>query len=137
MFAVFLSMFSVDGNVKRIPMYIVLQAEEVPQGFPFKIEDVPGLQSIKLTREYQGETISVEVHMPDLVTGEEGDGDDNDEEKANQSGLPLFVRISKKSGPTLEFGCTAYSEEIVIESFSVKDPKISEDQLAYEGPDFT
>ncbi|KAI3458650.1 hypothetical protein Pfo_015313 [Paulownia fortunei] len=115
------------------------QAEEVPQGFPFKIEDHPGLQTITLTREYQGETISVEVHMPDLVTGEDDDDNDNDEEeeeKANQSSIPLVVRISKKSGPCLEFGCTAYPDEIAIDSLSVKDPENSEDQIAYEGPDF-
>ncbi|KAL0401299.1 UNVERIFIED_CONTAM: putative protein, mitochondrial [Sesamum latifolium] len=113
------------------------QAEEVPQGFPFKIEDHPGQQTITLTREYQGETISVEVHMPDLVTGEENEDDDEEgEERGNQSSIPLVVRISKKSSPLLEFGCTAYPDEIAIESLSVKDPENSEDQIPYEGPDF-
>ncbi|KAK6135885.1 hypothetical protein DH2020_030372 [Rehmannia glutinosa] len=105
----------------------VSEGEEVPQGFPFKIEDHPGQQTIMLSREYQGETISVEVHMPDLVTGEDNDDNDNDdeegEEKGNQSSIPLVVRISKKSGPCLEFGCTAYPDEIAIENLSVKDPK--------------
>ncbi|KAL2539926.1 Uncharacterized protein Adt_00904 [Abeliophyllum distichum] len=112
---------------------------EVPQGFPFKIEDHPGQQTITLTREYQGETINVEVHMPDLVTGEENDddNDNDDEEKGSQSSIPLVVRVSKKNGPCLEFGCTAYPDEIAIDSLSVKDPEISEDQIAYEGPDFS
>ncbi|KAL3838450.1 hypothetical protein ACJIZ3_023041 [Penstemon smallii] len=116
------------------------ESEEVPQGFPFEIEDHPGQQTITLTREYQGETISVEVHMPDLITGEENDndeGNDEDEEKGNQSSIPLVVRVSRKSGPCLEFGCTAYPDEIAIDSLSVKDPENSEDQIAYEGPDFT
>ncbi|KAL0359249.1 UNVERIFIED_CONTAM: putative protein, mitochondrial [Sesamum angustifolium] len=116
------------------------EAEEVPQGFPFKIEDHPGQQTITLTREYQGETITVEVHMPDLVTGEENDhdddDDDDDEERGNQSSIPLVVRVSKKSGPSLEFGCTAYPDEVAIDSLAVKDPNNSEDQIAYEGPDF-
>ncbi|KAL0382046.1 UNVERIFIED_CONTAM: putative protein, mitochondrial [Sesamum calycinum] len=116
------------------------EAEEVPQGFPFKIEDHPGQQTITLTREYQGETITVEVHMPDLVTGEENDHDDDDddeqEERGNQSSIPLVVRVSKKSGPSLEFGCTAYPDEVAIDSLAVKDPNNSEDQIAYEGPDF-
>ncbi|KAL6977400.1 hypothetical protein U1Q18_026198 [Sarracenia purpurea var. burkii] len=114
------------------------QVEDVPDGFPFKIQDNPGQQTISLTREYQGETISVEVHMPDLVTGEnEDDDDDDDTEKSNQSSIPLVVRVSKKSGPCLEFGCTAFPDEISIDSLSVKDPDNSEDQIAYEGPDFS
>ncbi|XP_057804083.1 uncharacterized protein At2g39795, mitochondrial-like [Salvia miltiorrhiza] len=106
--------------------------EEVPEGFPFKIENHVGTETIKLTREYQGETVSVEVYMPNLVTGDEEEGDD-----PNQSQLPLIVKTSKRGGPYLEFGCTACPDEIVIDSLSVKDPENSEDQIAYEGPDFT
>ncbi|KAL7214850.1 hypothetical protein ACSBR1_027097 [Camellia fascicularis] len=115
------------------------QAEEVPDNFPFELQDNPGHQTISLTREYQGETITVEVHMPNLVTGEDDDNDaDNDDaEKNNQSSIPLLVRVSKKSGPCLEFECTAFPDEIAIDSLSVKDPENSEDQIAYEGPDFT
>lgn len=69
--------------------------------------------------------------MPNLVTG-----DEDDDDASNQSSIPLVVKTSKRSGPYLEFGCTAYPDEIVIDSLSVKDPKNSEDQIAYEGPDF-
>ncbi|KAL6581026.1 hypothetical protein OROMI_006949 [Orobanche minor] len=114
--------------------------EEVPPDFPFKIEDHPGQQTITLSRQYQGETIIVEVHMPDLVTGEENEAaDDNDEEgeeRGNQSSIPLVVRVSKSDGPSLEFGCTAYPDEIAIDNLAVKNPETSEDQIAYEGPDF-
>ncbi|KAL1535578.1 hypothetical protein AAHA92_28340 [Salvia divinorum] len=106
--------------------------EEVPEGFPFKIENRIGSEIVTLTREYQGETISVEVYMPSLVTGDEGD----DDGAPNQSSIPLVVKTYKRSGPYLEFGCTAYPDEIVIDSLSVKDPENSEDQIAYEGPDF-
>lgn len=80
--------------------------------------------------------------MPDLVTGEDGDDNDNDndeegQERANQSSIPLVVKTSKKNGPCLEFGCTAYPDEIAIDSLSIKDTENSEDQIAYEGPDFT
>lgn len=69
--------------------------------------------------------------MPDLVTGEyEGDDDRND------SSIPVIVKTSKKDGPYLEFGCTAYPDEITIESLSVIDPDLSEEQIGYEGPDF-
>lgn len=114
------------------------QDEVVPDGFPFKIQDNPGEQTISLTREYQGETINVEVQMPDLVTGEDDDDiADADAEKSNQSSIPLIVRVSKSRGPCLEFTCTAFPDEISIDSLSVKDPESSEDQIAYEGPDFS
>ncbi|KAI4384500.1 hypothetical protein MLD38_002648 [Melastoma candidum] len=115
------------------------KVEDVPGGFPFEIEDKPGFQTITLTREYQGEEIKVEVSMPDLVTGEEEEGvDDNNDndEKANQSSIALVVSIAKGNGPCLEFGCTAYPDEVVIDSLAVKKPDTAEDQIAYEGPDF-
>ncbi|KAI3470790.1 hypothetical protein Pfo_027453 [Paulownia fortunei] len=113
------------------------EAVEVPHGIPFEIEDHPGQQIITLRREYQGETLSVEVHMPDHVTGEEIDDDDEEGlQMAVQSSLPLVVRVSKKSGPFLEFGCTGYYAAITIDSLAIKDPENSEDQIAYEGPDF-
>ncbi|PHU28003.1 hypothetical protein BC332_00096 [Capsicum chinense] len=114
--------------------------QEVPEGFPFKIEDHPGQETITLTREYQGESIDVEVHMPDLVTGNEDEMENiprDDSERANQSQIPLVVRVSKKNGLCLEFGLTAFADEIAIDSLSIKDPKVAEDQIAYEGPDFS
>ncbi|KAJ4719953.1 Mitochondrial glycoprotein [Melia azedarach] len=112
--------------------------EETPTGFPFKIEDNPGQQTIILTREYQGELVKVDVHMPDLVTGEtpEAVDDDDDMEKPNQSSIPLVVTVTKNSGTSLEFGCVAYADEIAIDSLAVRKPNNSEDQIAYEGPDF-
>lgn len=93
-----------------------------------------------LKRTYQGENIVVEVHMPDLVTGdEENDGDqdgDDEDGSANKSSLPLLVTVSKSNGPSLEFSCTAFADEIEIDSLAVKNPENSEDQIAYEGPDF-
>lgn len=79
--------------------------------------------------------------MPDLVSGANDDDDDDDDggedsEKASQSSIPLVVNVSKKSGPSLEFSATAYPDEIAIDSLIVKQPENSEDQIAYEGPDF-
>ncbi|XP_010256793.1 PREDICTED: uncharacterized protein At2g39795, mitochondrial-like [Nelumbo nucifera] len=117
------------------------RVEEIPDGFPFKIEDNPGEQTISLRREYQGEVISVEVHMPDLVTGEDEDDEDedndDDSERGTQSSIPLVVSVSKGSGPYLEFGCTAYPDEISIDSLSVKEPETSEDHIPFDGPDFS
>ncbi|EXC04698.1 Uncharacterized protein L484_009891 [Morus notabilis] len=113
------------------------RVEEVPNGFPFEIQDNPGVQTVTLTRTYQGEDIQVEVHMPDLVSGETNEDHDEDEhiEQATQSSIPLLVNVSKKGGPSLEFTCTAYPDEIVIDSLAVKHPE-NEDELAYSGPDF-
>lgn len=83
--------------------------------------------------------------MPN-ITGEEDNNDnkDNDDdnevdedENPSESSMSLVVRLTKSSGLVLEFGCTAYPDEISIDTLSVKDPDNVEDPLAYEGPDFS
>ncbi|XP_044974672.1 uncharacterized protein At2g39795, mitochondrial-like [Hordeum vulgare subsp. vulgare] len=126
------------------------RVEEVPDSFPFKITDKKGFNDITLTRTYQGEKIEVLVSMPNLVTGDEPehdqdeddkekDDDQDDSEKPPKSTLPLTVTITKSSsGPSLEFTCTAYPDEILIDTLSVKQPSanLEEEDIAYEGPDF-
>lgn len=123
------------------------RVEEAPGGFPFEIEDEKGLSIIRLRRTYQGkEKIEVDVSMPSLVTGEgepEEEDEDEDEHGAHsqaQSHVPLTVRVSKdEGGPTLVFSCTAYPDEVVIDSMSVIEGRGGEegdDLLAYGGPDF-
>ncbi|KAL9230158.1 hypothetical protein vseg_005545 [Gypsophila vaccaria] len=110
-----------------------------PADFPFSIVDNPGEQTVSLSREYNGESITVEVSMPNLLTGEEDEGEDgdDDEEPGSESSVPLLVTIIKKDGnsPYLEFDCSAFPDEIRINSLSMKNPE-TDDQLAYEGPDF-
>lgn len=122
------------------------EVQEAPEGFPFIIEDNPGQQTISLSAEFDGETINVEVSMPIIRAEEENndkddDNDDDDDvdedENPSESSMPLVVRLSKSSGLVLEFGCTAYPDEISIDTLSVKDPDNVEDPLAYEGPDFS
>ncbi|KAJ8423229.1 hypothetical protein Cgig2_027655 [Carnegiea gigantea] len=111
---------------------------DTPSHFPFTLHDNVGETTVTLTREYEGETIRIEVSMPNLVTGEEDEDDDaeNDEEGAgNESSVPLLVTVTKKNGPSLEFDVTAVPDEIRINSLSLKNPE-TDDQLAYEGPDF-
>ncbi|KAG1337824.1 hypothetical protein COCNU_04G001300 [Cocos nucifera] len=123
------------------------RVEEIPKGFPFEIQDEREMNVITLKRSYQGEKIEVVVSMPSLVTGEEpnnGMEDDHDEdedggrgEKPSQSSIPLTVNVSKGDGPGLEFCCTAYPDEVTIDSMSVSENKESgEEMIAYEGPDF-
>ncbi|WVZ72223.1 hypothetical protein U9M48_020720 [Paspalum notatum var. saurae] len=126
------------------------RVEEIPDNFPFKISDEKGTSAIILTRTYQGEQIKVVAHMPSLVTGDEPDHDLDDEdkdeeddnqedesEKPSQSSVPLTVTISKANSPMLEFSCTAYPDEIIIDSLAVTQPGDEDpDLIAYEGPDF-
>lgn len=120
------------------------EVQEAPEGFPFKIEDNPGRQTISLSADFDGESINVEVYMPNIAAGEDNNDKDNDDdddvdedENPNESSMSLVVRLSKSSGLVLEFGCTAYPDEISIDTLSVKDPENVEDPLAYEGPDFS
>lgn len=121
------------------------QVEEIPEGFPFEIQDEKEMNVITLKRSYQGENIEVVVSMPSLITGEEPDNDmegDHDEdgrrgEKPSQSSIPLTVNVSKGDGPSLEFSCTAYPDEVTIDSMSVSENKeCDEEMIDYEGPDF-
>ncbi|PON90803.1 Mitochondrial glycoprotein [Trema orientale] len=111
--------------------------EEIPDEFPFEIEDNLGERTILLTREFEDETIKVEVDIPNVSMEDEGDDDaDNQDQSNDQTSIPLVVRITKRRGLELEFGVTAFPDEFTIDSLSIKQPDGSEDQLAYEGPDF-
>uniref|UniRef100_A0A0D6QZS3 Mitochondrial glycoprotein n=1 Tax=Araucaria cunninghamii TaxID=56994 RepID=A0A0D6QZS3_ARACU len=110
----------------------------VPKGaIPFTIEDKPGEQSICLRRKYGDEDIKVEV-MP-LEIGEQDEEDEDDEERgrSGETHVTMIVAISKGEGRRfLEFICSGYSDEIAIDSMSVREPDQSTDCL-YEGPPFS
>ncbi|KAK0585054.1 hypothetical protein LWI29_022800 [Acer saccharum] len=112
--------------------------KHIPDGFPFEFQDNPGERTILLTRKYQDEIIKVEVDMPNVDDEEDEDEDevDNERKEINDS-IPLVVSITKGSGTCLEFGVTALPDDIQIDHLSMKRPENSEDQLAYDGPDFT
>ncbi|CAI0427311.1 unnamed protein product [Linum tenue] len=124
--------FSTAAVANKDNLVRVLEAEiecaeepcdsEVPAGFPFEIEDIDGERTITLTRKFEGETIKVEVDMLNV------DGDEEEEED--------IVTISKGSRQELEFGITAFPDEISVDSLSIKNPSSTEEQLPYEGPDF-
>ncbi|KAI4356518.1 hypothetical protein L6164_000537 [Bauhinia variegata] len=113
--------------------------EEIPRDFPFEIEDRPGDRTILLKRKYGDETITVQVDIVE-VEGNEDEDEDKDEgdheENPIESSFPLVVSISKGNRACLEFGLTAYTDEIVIDSLSIKQSENSEEELPYEGPDF-
>ncbi|KAJ0235065.1 hypothetical protein HA466_0266870 [Hirschfeldia incana] len=119
--------------------------EDVPEGFPFEIIDTPRERTLFLTREFEDETIQVEVdssatYDDDEEEEEEAEAqkdDEDDEESSVKLRIPMVVSVSKgDDGVCLEFGVSAYPDEIVIDSLSIKQPQGSENELAYEGPDF-
>ncbi|CAN6804981.1 unnamed protein product [Brassica oleracea] len=116
--------------------------EDVPEGFPFEIIDTPGERTLLLQRKFEDETIQVEVdscatYDDDEEEGEQAEAnDDEDEESSVKLRIPMVVSVAKGDGVCLEFGVSAYADEIVIDSLSIKQPQGSENELAYEGPDF-
>ncbi|CAN7037113.1 unnamed protein product [Brassica oleracea var. botrytis] len=114
--------------------------EDVPQGFPFKIIDTPGERTVLLQRNFEDETIQVEVDSSAPYDDEEQEqaegNDDEDEEHSVKIRIPMVVSVSKGDGVCLEFGVSAYPDEIVIDSLSIKHPQGSDSELAYQGPDF-
>ncbi|CAI0427310.1 unnamed protein product [Linum tenue] len=136
--------FSTAAVANKDNLVRVLEAEiecaeepcdsEVPAGFPFEIEDIDGERTITLTRKFEGETIKVEVDMLN-VDGDEEEEEDKNNDKSTTS-IPMVVTISKGSRQELEFGITAFPDEISVDSLSIKNPSSTEEQLPYEGPDF-
>ncbi|CAN7135307.1 unnamed protein product [Brassica rapa subsp. narinosa] len=134
----------IDAEIKDAFDADVQGEDETPGSgdFPFKIEDNPGHRTVTLTREYNGEQIRVEVSMPGSMDEHEDGMDDNEDgdEKVNETSIPLVVTVTKKSGLSLEFSCTAFPDAIVIDGLSVnhsdKSSEEEEEQLTYDGPDF-
>ncbi|KAL4296972.1 hypothetical protein GQ457_12G032480 [Hibiscus cannabinus] len=137
---------SSDESVIRVLEYKIQCAEEdgsdqvegTPSGFPFEIEDIPGIQTVTLKRDYNGELVKVDVDMPEHGDEQEEDDDNNgdDYEDQNKTSIPLVVTVAKKDGSNLEFNCTASPDHIEIDSLYFRSTDAEEDELAYEGPDF-
>lgn len=116
------------------------QVEDLPARFPFEIQDNPGERTILLERKFRDEIIKVEVDLPSIPQEDEDDNYDEDEKTGDlddSPSIPLVVSICKGNGQHLEFGITAYPDQVTIDTLSVKNSEYSEDQLAYEGPDFS
>ncbi|KAK8961407.1 hypothetical protein KSP40_PGU004988 [Platanthera guangdongensis] len=119
-----------------------LREAEVPKGFPFEIQDEQGTNLVTLKREYLGENIEVVVSIPKMEDELDDEVDDGKagragDEKASHPATPMTVNITKGKSLNLEFSCTAYPDEVVIDSLSVqRNDESEEDSLAYDGPDF-
>ncbi|PIA29988.1 hypothetical protein AQUCO_05800221v1 [Aquilegia coerulea] len=108
------------------------QVEGIPDGFPFKIKDEPGKQTISLKREDQGEAIKVQVDMPSILTQEYDDSG----LKVDIPSIPLVVSVTNSvNGKCLKFTIADYIVASEIHSLVVKDRGTSEASHAYRGPD--
>ncbi|KAI3992271.1 hypothetical protein MKX01_029992 [Papaver californicum] len=123
-----------------------LEVAEAPREFPFKIVYNAGEETVTLTRDYQGEKIKVTVYKPDLSGDYEEDQeedqevDQNDEEKEEESGsgcIDLVVSVAKKNEPTLEFNVEIEADGVTINNLAYKNPNVSDEAIAYEGPEFS
>ncbi|KAJ4908915.1 Mitochondrial glycoprotein family protein [Raphanus sativus] len=109
--------------------------EDMPEGFPFEIIDTPGKPTLFFTRKFEDETIQVEVDSSVPFDEEEEEAESNDDEESFFK-IPMVVSVAKGDGGCLEFGVSAYPDEIVIDSLSIKQPQGSDNEIAYQGPDF-
>ncbi|XP_026378833.1 uncharacterized protein At2g39795, mitochondrial-like [Papaver somniferum] len=136
-----------EANYWSITTNRAVTVLETPSGFPFKIEDKPGEQTVTLIREYIGDYIKVIVHMPDfsIDVNKEENGDDSDDQnnqdKDNvndpQSSIRLVVTDTNFRGTTLEYGVIAYPDEFSIDSFCIKYAYTpDEENIYYKGLDY-
>ncbi|XP_016461336.1 uncharacterized protein At2g39795, mitochondrial-like [Nicotiana tabacum] len=108
---------------------------DIPDGFPFKVQDKAGERVIVLTRDYGEETINIEVDMPNARCENSADDAVNTEEESEpQPSVPLSVTVSKENGLSLEFDVRAFPNKILICDISIKELKSSRNQLDYRGP---
>lgn len=114
-----------SGNSKLVLAFILKQVEEIPCDFPFAISKKEGLTDITLTRSLKGEQIEVLFCMPklDQVKVEEStSSSDENQEDEDEYFIPLTVTVSKSDGSSLKFACSAYPDEIVIDTLSMRLP---------------
>jgi complement component 1 Q subcomponent-binding protein, mitochondrial len=89
--------------------------------------DNPGEGILQLKRQFEDETIIVQVDITDVSPQLREDKDDI------PSFIPLVVSVFKGNGACLEFGVIAYRNRdyVMISRMSLKKPDESEDPLAY------
>ncbi|KAI3894082.1 hypothetical protein MKX03_013279 [Papaver bracteatum] len=118
--------------------HLLKKVVETPNGFPFKIQDKPGEQTVTLTREYMGDYIKVIVHMPDFSSDiNKENNQDKDSVNGPQSSIRLVVTDTNFRGTTLEYGVIAYPDEFSIDSFCIKYAYApDEENIYYKGLDY-
>ncbi|MCE2055466.1 hypothetical protein HAX54_042688 [Datura stramonium] len=111
---------------------------DIPDDFPFKVQDKAGKRVIILTRNCGDETINIVVDLLNArCENVEGDAVNSEEESEPQPSVPLSVTVSKENGLSLEFDVRAFPNKISICGISIKEAKSSSNQLDCKGPAFS
>ncbi|KAJ4907587.1 Mitochondrial glycoprotein family protein [Raphanus sativus] len=98
--------------------------DKLPEWFHFQILDSLGERDIYLTREFEDETILVQVIPPPQLDDEE-----------LLKGIPMIINVSKDDDDIcIEFAVKAFVNEIIINAVSVLQPH--EPRNPYQGPEF-
>ncbi|KAK9059743.1 hypothetical protein SSX86_020447 [Deinandra increscens subsp. villosa] len=108
---------AIESSIKWSEEQIDKAGEVIPKSFPFQINDKVGQTEIFLTREYEGETIKVEVKLCHIIRAKKDDGTIR---------FPVVVQVCKTNEIYLEFDIFAHSDEIVIETFELHHPDLVE-----------
>ncbi|KAM3325531.1 putative protein, mitochondrial [Capsicum chacoense] len=110
---------------------------DIPDDFPFKVQDKAGESVIVLTRNYGEETINIVVDLPNArCENVEDDVVNSEEESKPEPSVPLSVTVSKENGLSLEFDVRVFPNKFSICGISIKEAKSSINQLNYRGPAF-
>ncbi|CAN1843621.1 Uncharacterized protein At2g39795, mitochondrial [Linum perenne] len=99
---------SADENLIR-----VVEAPEVPVGFPFEIEDKPGVLKVHLHRTYGDKVVRIEVDMTDAVI---------DEDNTLES-FPAVANVTKPNGQLLMFCIQVSRGKFEIDFADIRDSK--------------
>ncbi|CAN4116044.1 unnamed protein product [Withania somnifera] len=111
---------------------------DIPDDFPFKVQDKAGKSVIVLTRNYGEETINILVDLPNArCENVEDDAVNSGEENEPQPTVPLSVSVSKENGLSLEFDVRAFPNKFSLCGISIKEAKSSSNHLDNRGLAFS
>lgn len=117
---------------------LILSVVDIPDDFPFKVQDKAGKRVIVLTRNCGDETINIVVDLLNArCENVEDDAVNSEEESEPQPSVPLSVTVSKENGLSLEFDVRAFPNKISICGISIKEATSSSNQLDCKGPAFS
>ncbi|CAN1124185.1 hypothetical protein LINPERPRIM_LOCUS3624 [Linum perenne] len=108
-----LSTAIIDGEPSADENLITVVAPEVPVGFPFEIEDKPGVVKVYLHRTYGDKVVRIEVDMTDAVI---------DEDNTLES-FPAVANVTKPNGQLLMFCIQVSRGKFEIDFADIRDSK--------------
>ncbi|CAI9098302.1 OLC1v1034923C1 [Oldenlandia corymbosa var. corymbosa] len=108
-----------------------MKAAEVPEDFPFTIQDLPGWRTVVLERKFQGENVTVLVDIP--TSAADHTHDDNADKEPS---VPWAIIASKEKGSLLHVKGRFFPGRISVEELLVNKIGDSDNGVRYAGPNF-